>query len=281
MNDSDEQHLLTGAYALNALNEQDKAGFEEYLEGSEEARTEAAALSDTAVRLALTSEPVTPSPRLKESLMAAIRTTPQLAAEPSAETSSRAEPLPDGASPSSSGPALSAASGMLAPTPLSSARRRARALWYTRPVAILAAAAAAVALFAGGNWLGQSTASNTAVQAQATALVQLSAAGDVQRASGTVAGGGTATVIWSLRLQRAAVVIDKLPALAAGKTYQLWYIDAAGAKPAGTFDSNDGGTTWHLLDGTMSQGDTIGVTVEPDGGSAKPTTKPILAIATA
>jgi len=257
MNDRDEQHLLTGAYVLGALNEQDAAAFEKYLEGSEEARAEVAALSDTATQLALTSEPVTPSPQLKESLMAAIRTTPQLAAEPA----------------TASAPHDRAA--------LSPARRRAQARWYTRPVAILAAAAAAVALFAGGNWLGQSTANNAAVQAQATALVQLSAAADVQRASSTVAGGGTATVIWSLGLRRSAVVIDKLPALAAGKTYQLWYIDAAGAKPAGTFESSDGGTTWHLLDGTMSAGDTIGVTVEPDGGSAKPTTKPILAIATA
>jgi anti-sigma-K factor RskA len=274
MTDRDEKHLLTGAYALNALNEEDKAGFEEYLEGSEEARAEAAALSDTAVRLALTTEPVTPSPQLKASLMAAIRSTPQLAADSAmvAEPTTPAEPVEARDAP------------VTAPA-ASSAQRKAQARWFTRPVAILTAAAAAAALFVGGAFLGQALAprpaANTALQAQAASFAQLSAASDVQRAQGSVAGAGQATVIWSLELRRSAVLIDKLPALPAGKTYQLWYIDAAGAKPAGTFESSDAGVTWHVLNGTMSGGDTIGVTVEPDGGSAQPTTKPIVAIATA
>ncbi|MEO6944088.1 MAG: anti-sigma factor [Lacisediminihabitans sp.] len=265
MTDHDDRHLLAGAYALGSLSGQEKDDFEAYLESSEEARAEIAALSDTAVQLALATEPVTPSAQLKESLMASIRTTPQLPAVESAPTGEYA-PI---------------AKAIETPRPASPAQRKAQIRWFTRPVAILAAAAAAVALFAGGNLFGQVTTNDTAIQAQAASLVELTAASDVQRASSAVAGAGQATLIWSLELRRSAVVIDKLPNLPAGKTYQLWYIDAAGAKPAGTFESSDGGMTWHVLDGKMSGGDTIGVTVEPDGGSPTPTTKPIVAIATA
>ena len=52
---------LAGAYALNALSTEEAAEFEEYLTGSEQARIEAAELSDTAVALALALAPVQPS----------------------------------------------------------------------------------------------------------------------------------------------------------------------------------------------------------------------------
>ena len=275
MSDHDEKHLLSGAYSLNALTPDEAAEFEAYAEGSEEARAEVASLSDTAVQLGLSTEPVQPSPELKNRLMAAIRTTPQLEPLPEAspvERSPRVEPVERRTEPV-------AASGAE-----SRAEQKARARWFARPVTILAAAAAAVLLFVGGTLVGQLTdrpAGNPALQAQAASLVELSAASDVQRAEGTVAGGGQATVIWSLQLRRSAVVLDELPSLPADKTYQLWYIDSAGAKPAGTFEPSAAGMTWHVLDGAMSGGDTIGVTVEPAGGSAQPTTKPIVAIPTA
>ena len=218
------------------------------------------------MRLALATEPVTPSPQLKAGLMAAIRKTPQLSADAAAETASNAalaEPVEEPSAPMGS-----------------PAARRAQARWFTRPVAILVAVAAAAALFFGGTMVGQLNASNSVAQAQAASLVELSAAADVQRAQSTVAGGGQATLIWSLELRRSAVVLDALPALPAGKTYELWYMDAAGAAtPAGTFEAAGTGSTWRVLEGKMSGGDTVGITIEPDGGSAKPTTKPILAIA--
>jgi anti-sigma-K factor RskA len=59
----------------------------------------------------------------------------------------------------------------------------------------------------------------------------------------------------------------------AGKTYEAWVIDGGTAYPAGTFESN--GTV--ELTREASRGDTIAVTVEPAGGSSKPTTTPIAA----
>ena len=92
-------------------------------------------------------------------------------------------------------------------------------------------------------------------------------------------GGGDAKVIWSIDLERSAVLIDGLPALEDGKTYQLWYIDQNGPRGAGTFDvSSDEPTAWRVLDGAMSSVDSVGLTVEPSGGSDAPTTDPILVV---
>jgi anti-sigma-K factor RskA len=267
VNDRDEQNVLTGAYSLDALSAKESATFAEYLASSEEARAEVASLTDTAVLLGLASTPVTPSPQLKAGLMAAVRSTPQATAD---------EPAPEAPTEPQDARVRKLAGGTRAET-------LAHAAWFRRPIVIVVAAAAAVALFVGGNLVGMANAPKAPSfsQAQATSLAELSTASDLQKAAKPVEGGGTATLIWSLSLQRSAVLINDLPALPAGKTYQLWYIDSSGATSAGTFESVGDGKTWRVLSGKMSGGDTVGVTVEPDGGSKKPTTTPILAIASA
>lgn len=87
---------------------------------------------------------------------------------------------------------------------------------------MLAAAAVAAALFVGGTVVGQSIVRNDFEVAQATALAGLQTADDAQQAKVAVAGGGEATLIWSLEQRRSVVMIDDLDQLPDGKTYQLW-----------------------------------------------------------
>lgn len=68
-----------------------------------------------------------------------------------------------------------------------------------------------------------------------------------------------------------------MTALPSGKTYQLWYINGSSIKSAGTVQATSNDVT-QVLQGDLKQGDTVGVTVEPAGGSRQPTTKPIVAI---
>jgi anti-sigma-K factor RskA len=157
------------------------------------------------------------------------------------------------------------------------AHERAQARWFKRPASFLLAAAAAVALFVGGTLLGQTLNDNQFVSQQASGLAQINAADDSQRAATTTADGQEATLVWSNKLGISAVLVDNLPALPNDQDYQLWYINAEGAIPAGTFDSSGDGTVWRVLDGTMHAGDAVGVTVEPAGGSDQPTTDPIVA----
>jgi anti-sigma-K factor RskA len=60
-----------------------------------------------------------------------------------------------------------------------------------------------------------------------------------------------------------------------GKTYEAWMIPRGGKPvPAGTFDR--GGAV--LLHGTPSPGVTMAVTIEKHGGSAQPTTQPVVSM---
>jgi anti-sigma-K factor RskA len=110
-------------------------------------------------------------------------------------------------------------------------------------------------------------------------LAAIYSAPDSQRAETSVASGGKATLVWSLALGKSALIVKGLDKLPSDKAYELWYINSKGeATRAGLLTGSD---TWHVLDGKMTKGDTVGVTVEPSGGSHSPTTKPIVAIASA
>jgi anti-sigma-K factor RskA len=279
--DREELHLLSGAYALNALEGDEKARFEAYLLTSEETRTEVASLSDTAVLIGLSTASVAPPADLRARLMAQIAVTPQLAPLPTSRPSLTVVPAVSAPQQTSEQQDASAEAIRTASlgTP-SRASTKAAAHWYTRPGTILMAAAAAVALFVGGNILGLSAANQT--QQQAAAISAIVSASDSQQAKADVIGGGKATFVWSVGLRRSAVVIDNLPKLADGKTYELWYIGkGSNATPAGIFNAASSGTTVSVLAGAMSAGDTLGITVEPSGGSKTPTTAPIVAVPSA
>ncbi len=284
---------LSGAYALHALNADEAAEYEAHLAASEQARIEAAELSDTAVALGLAVAPVQPSAALKASLMSRLASTPQLPprpapvaapAAPAALGAERDVPVPtdadDTAAQASAAPDVAAAPVTPAPggAVRGSASERARQRWFRGPVSILVAAAAAVALFVGGAFAGQAFNADQFQQQQAAGLAQINSAPDSQRASTVTVDGHTATLVWSAARGISALLVDDLPALPSDRDYQLWYIGSDGPIPAGTFDSTGTGTVWRVLDGAMTAGDVIGVTVEPKGGSQQPTTDPIVAI---
>ena len=311
MTQRDELHLLTGAYALGALNEKDTAQFEAYLAESESLRSEVAEMTDTAVVLGLATTPVTPSADLKARIMGLVATTPQLpaldadaqhavdqraqsttvshlTAVPAAAESTHADAAhstdtdstdTDSTDPATTHPATTASAR--GGTHSAAASDRARTRWFTRPVGILTAAAAAVALFVGGGIVSQALldGNDTLRQEQAAGLAELNAAPDLQRASADVEGGSTATLIWSGELNRSAVVFDELEQLPGDRVYQAWYINASNeATPAGTFEADGDRTSFRVLEGSMESGTVVGVTVEPEGGSEQPTTNPIVVI---
>ena len=287
MTTRDDLHALTGAYALGALDSHETAPFEAYLAESDEARMEVAELSATALLLGMATRPVTPPAELKSRIMDALLTTPQLGSLISRDADAQAPTLtsvtPIGAS------APPTPGRVVAPdaVPSEDEHRRirhvargsakSRARWFGRPVGILVAAAAAVGLFVAGSAVGASVGSQPQ-DSQAASFTQLYAAADLEQQVASVAGGGEATLLWSDGLERAAVVITDLPALTAEQTYELWFIEGGAATPAGTFAAVDSGTTLRVLDGQLTDNASIGLTVEPAGGSDQPTTDPIVVI---
>ncbi|MFP7835183.1 anti-sigma factor domain-containing protein [Marisediminicola sp. LYQ134] len=286
MTERDDMHLLAGAYALDAVTEEEKQEFEAYLARSEEARTEVAELTDTAVMLGLAAAPVAPPVDLKARLMAQLGSTAQLPPLPQAPTAPTSD-LDDTVAPTIAqqrGIDSLAAERSGSERPGSERRQspaeaKAAARWYRKPATLMLSAAAAVAIFAGGALAGPLFAPADTELAQAEQLAELTGAPDLEQAVAEVAGGGVAKVLSSDDAQLSAVVIDSLPQLDAQLVYQLWYIDAEGtAAPAGTFTAVDAGPTWRVLDGTKASTATVGITVEPRGGSESPTTDPILVV---
>lgn len=258
---------LAAGYAFGILTPEETADYEALLAGSPEARDLAASFDSTSGILGLDAPPVSPSPQLKSNIMSMIAATPQHAA-PATDSVIDIAALPAvGSSVASSGGARPGPSA-----------RKAKARWSITPMRVLASAAAAAVLFAAGTVVGLNVnGNNTSELQQASELAQINSAPDAQRASAAVTGGGTATLVWSDTIGKSAILINDLSKLPSDETYELWYIRDDVAYPAGTMDASTA-TTWRVLDGSKSAGDTIGVTVEPRGGSEQPTTTPVVAI---
>jgi anti-sigma-K factor RskA len=257
----------SGSYVLNAMGESEREEFETQLAGSEELRSEVTELTDTAVLLGLATPPIAPSPALKQNIMARLSQTPQLDREDAAPVRTlHAVP--------------SIAADPLAADTTASVPLKAQVRWFQRPALGIVAAAAAVVLIVGGV-IGTNVAiQNSRSSQEASALASIETASDSQRVQASVSTGGTATLVWSLHLKKSALIGKGLKVLPSGKTYELWYMNSKGATPAGLFESN-GTSAVQVLNGHMAKGDTVGVTVEPAGGSKVPTSKPVVAIASA
>jgi anti-sigma factor RsiW len=239
-------HTLTGAYALNALDEREAEDFGRHLADCEACTREVRELQATAARLARAVAEV-PPPELHQRVMAAIGEVRQLPPQ-----------IPPQA------------------TVVSLRRWRSRGLPYLAAAACLALAAVAGGLTIQARHQADRQRSAAAqAQQQTVRLTRLMSASDATLRGGAVHGGGSATVIASKQLNQAALVYHGLPALAGGKVYELWYSVSGSMVPAGLLASGrpDGAT---LFKGGPLGAAAVGVTVEPAGGSPKPTTDPIL-----
>ncbi|MDN5812480.1 MULTISPECIES: anti-sigma factor [unclassified Arthrobacter] len=285
-------HLLTGAYALNALEPGERESFEDAALDSEETLREVRSLSETAALLAEQTTPVTPPPRVKADLMAAIRQTPQLpAVRDDATTSGRgtASEGPAAESPATAEP--EAPTDASAPAPgvldLGSARARRRAPGSgTRNGTKYLAVAAAALLVTSGGLTGVVISQNhqqDQLQNQMTALddsnekmLRIFSSNDVKSASQSLDDGAQVTVTYSASAGLAALTADGLPTLPQDKGYELWLIGDDGAAPMGMLDFAGGSSDTALMEGKLSSATHVGITVEPAGGSPQPTTDPIV-----
>lgn len=221
-------HALSGAYALDAVDDQERADFERHLAECTSCQLEVDSLREAAAQLAATSATVPPE-TLREQVLAGAR---------------QIRPLP---------PRVP----VLVPT-----RRR---------LTVLGAAAALVL----GTVVWHPWQDSTPVAA--TAVSRIEHASDAVATEQSLARGGSVTWYRSASLGRAAVIAHDLPTLGAAKVYQLWLQDSAGRFiPAGFVGS---GTNATVLAGSAVTAQGAGITVEPAGGSAQPTSAPLALVA--
>lgn len=233
---TEDLHSLAAAYALNALDTDERAEFEAHLSTCTDCARDVAEFGAVATSLAETSAAV-PPPQLKAAVMSQLD---DLQQEPPAV---RPEPL-------------------TAPL-VDLAERRRRKLSMPNLLAV----AAAVALIAIGAVVISanrgSSAYDEVVGAPDAVVTQLDGA------------SGTIQVVYSDDLDQVAVRGSGLDDLEPGLRYALWAIADGTPIPAGLFEPGDGDIEYVTELADVSA-DAWGVTIEPATGSDQPTTEIIL-----
>ncbi|WP_329016304.1 anti-sigma factor [Streptomyces sp. NBC_00690] len=235
-------HTLTGAYVLHALGPQERAEFERHLTDCSSCEQEVRELAATAGRLSMAVAMV-PPPELKQQVMRRISNERQVPPGPG-----RSRPVRGG---------------------------RGRAL---SRFALAACVAAAVGL--GGTTVWQHQQAEDARQAAQRAeqrsadLAAVLAAPDAKVSTGALPGGGSGTVVVARSLNQAAFFTTNMPEPPAGKVYQLWFNDDGTMRSAGLMDSAASDNAV-LMKGPVDGASGMGLTVEPSGGSAEPTSAPL------
>ena len=233
---------LKDAYVLGALAEQERREFEEYLAAHPERQAEVDELEAVAGLLALAPPEQEPPPELRRRIMGVVE----------------AEASPEAGRPRAERPSRLA---------------RVWELLRARNLALGAAAVLVVGLFSWGTLLREEIRD---LRGQVQSL-QSQAQGGPQmiELEGTGAKQGARAKLVTLEGDRAVVMVEDMPPLPEGKTYQIWVIDDGDPKPSGLFDPS-GDAVAAVVEHPVQSADTVAVTVEPEGGSPKPTSEPLL-----
>lgn len=245
-----DTHALAGAYAVNAVTDDERRSFEAHLDECADCRAEVAELRAAAATLAADVE-LAPPPALRASVLAAVSQTRQLSPTSTAGTADAAP----------------VAAPLQPPQPVTDelAVRRSRRL---RPW-LAAAVAAAVITIGGVAWQPWEDA-----PAQLTATEQVLRADDAQRLELPM-GSSEITLVRSPSVGRAVFLADAMPTPPSGKAYQLWFdMPGRGMVSAGLIPTS-GRSVIVPLEGDARVATGAGITLEPESGSQHPTSAPV------
>ena len=249
-------HALAGAYALDAVQDGDRARFERHLGRCEACAQEIGGLREATARLGA-SAAVRPRAELKQQALRAIAQTRQL--------------------PPLSGDAVAGWRGLRAHARAHARARVRQRPWLPQVASALAAAFLVVAVAMGVLAAGaQHQVDMDQVHGHAIAAVLN--APDVTMLTAQVTTGGTATVLESRHERSLVFTASRLRALPAGRSYELWLMSPGRVRPAGMLPRPRAGMIGPMVISGLAAGERIGLTVEPAGGSARPTSAALLSI---
>ena len=163
------------------------------------------------------------------------------------------------------------------------AHRRRRSAWRT---GLLRAAAAVVLVGVGigvGRWsvrgaVDEAKDSMASSMASTQHYAHLNQAQDVQRVTDTMPDGHVATLTWSRDMSMTALTLPAaMKESASGRSLQVWLKEGGTTTSLGVYDPRDG-AGFSFLDVMPKPGQQIVITMEPAGGSAQPTTPPLVTL---
>lgn len=235
-------HGLAGAYALDALDDVERAEFEAHLSSCAACTAEVAEFGEVATALADSSS-VAPPTHLKATIMSQLGDVPQDSRAPTTESAAAEE-------------------SAVAPVVDLAERRRKFSmpalLGAAAAVALIAIGAVVISANRGGSDFDDVLAASDAV------VTQLDGE------------GGTFEVAYSAELDRVALRGENVDDLGPGLRYALWAIADGTPIPAGLFEPDDGSIE-DVVELADVAAEAWGITVEPESGSASPTL-PIISI---
>ncbi len=248
-------HDLVGAYAVDALDESQRAEFERHLAQCAACADELADFYEVLGSVADT-QAVVPPAEVWHSVQGRIDGSAgeasgiERSAANSAGLASTAEPQrPDDV-----------------PTGVGERERSRPALRW------LAAAAVAAVLFVGGVLVGRQTmpVQPVAADAASASVLEVAAAGDANFTDVDLMGSQS-RVVTSGEMDKSVFLASDLPTPAKGMCYQVWRVNEDGSKQsAGVFVPDEQGHVAVVLDGGADVESYV-ITLEPPGGSKEPT----------
>ena len=241
--------------------------------------------SETAALLGASLRPVDPPAAIRASLLEAIAREPQTECvdqtDGTAEEDAGDRDAVGGSNSGSDGDGDgdSAGSEVLS----LDAHRRRRSAWRT---GLLRAAAAVVLVGVGigvGRWsvrgaVDEAMDSMASSMASTQHYAHLNQAQDVQRVTDTMPDGHVATLTWSRDMSMTALTLPAaMKESASGRSLQVWLKEGGTTTSLGVYDPRDG-AGFSFLDVMPKPGQQIVITMEPAGGSAQPTTPPLVTL---
>lgn len=236
MSEDPDLHTLTGAYALDAVDDVERARVERLLRESPEAAAEVASFRETAARLGAAATTPAP-PSLRASVLAEIRTTRQL--------------------PPVTAPADRRDGGA----------GRTAARWLSVAAACLLAVSLGL-----GAWVVDLREQNEQSRIAAEAIPNLLSDPDRQVMETDFAGGKATVVVADGEVVLFGSGVAAPPE---GRGYQLWMLDEENRpRPSVMLTATGAGGFFAEASG-FQPGEKVAVTIEPETGSSSPTTDPV------
>ena len=262
------------------------------VQGVDDADTREALDSETAALLGSSLRPVAPPAAIRAALLEAVVREPQAGQSVgAADSDDRDDRDTDSVVDSDAGGTGGAAAGRGAGSadsadssivPLDAHRGR-RSTWRA---GLMRAAAAVVLLGVGigvGRWSARG-AVDEAMDSMAESMAptqhyaHLNQAQDVQRVTDTMSDGHVATLTWSRDMSMTALTLPAaMKESAGGRSLQVWLKEGETTTSLGVYDPRDG-AGFSFLDVMPKPGQQIVITMEPAGGSAQPTTPPLVTL---
>ena len=261
-----DPHTLAGAYALDALEEgSELTRFSRHLNRCQSCASEVRGFREvaTAMAFAATTEPPA---EMRDQVIAAVARTRQL--PPEVRTHARPRRVRGTAPwiPWLSGAVATAGIVVAVLFGFAQAHTRSELNQARAQNQALAAAEARV------------EAALSQARAHDQALAEILGAPHVTLLAQKTTKGGVAVVLLDAARRQLVVATSGLPALPAGKVYQLWLIGPVKIVSAGLLPTARAGVTTPVVATGIVKGDKLGLTVEPAPGTKQPTTTPIIAL---